>query len=505
MTNTVQAASQTGSPVAPHHPGLPSIIQGGMGVAISGWELAAAVSKAGQLGVVSGVALEIVCTRRLQQGDPGGHVRRALAAFPVREVADWILAAYYVPGGIEEGTLFRSVPRFTLEPADRLQELNVAANFVEVFLAKEGHPGPVGINFLRKIEMPLPSALYGAMLAGVDYVLMGAGNPGELPGLIRSLARHEDVSLGIRVQGARSVDGPHVMTFSPTTLFGDRLFGGTPAPLAPPKALAIIASSDLAAALADNPDTRPFGFVVEGASAGGHNAPPRGPRRIDELGQPIYDDRDHVDVGQIVALGLPIWLAGSYGTPQGLRAALELGATGVQVGTAFAFCAESGFAPDLKQRVLADAANGGVTSRSDWRVSPTGFPFRVIELTSTLSDPAVVAARTAVCDLGMLRSAYVDGEGKVGYRCPSEPAKAYVERKGGREANREGRVCLCNALFASAGMPQHRRNGYIEPALVTAGSDFSSVAQLLADRGADGPPYTAADVVEHLLTGQNDS
>jgi NAD(P)H-dependent flavin oxidoreductase YrpB (nitropropane dioxygenase family) len=300
------------------------------------------------------------------------------------------------------------------------------------------------------------------------------------------------------------------MTFSPATLFGDRLFDAGPLgaarrPLAPPKALAIIASTDLAAALADDAGTRPYGFVVEGASAGGHNAPPRGPRRIDELGQPIYDERDHVDIGEIVALGLPVWLAGSYGTPEGLQAALELGATGVQVGTAFAFCAESGFAPDLKQRVLADAANGGVTSRSDWRVSPTGFPFRVIELTSTLSDPAVVAARTAVCDLGMLRSAYVDGEGKVGYRCPSEPAKAYVERKGGREANREGRVCLCNALFASAGMPQHRRNGYTEPPLVTAGSDFSSVTRLLAERAPGDPHYSAADVVHHLLTGENNS
>jgi hypothetical protein len=63
-----------------------------------------------------------------------------------------------------------------------LQELTVAANFVEVFLAKEGHGGQVGINYLRKIELPLPFACYGAMLAGVDHVLVGAGSPAELPG-----------------------------------------------------------------------------------------------------------------------------------------------------------------------------------------------------------------------------------------------------------------------------------------------------------------------------------
>jgi NAD(P)H-dependent flavin oxidoreductase YrpB (nitropropane dioxygenase family) len=508
MTITSQAMSPAGSS-APVSPAAPSIIQGGMGVGISGWELAAAVSRTGQLGVVSGTALEIVCTRRLQQGDPGGHMRRALAAFPVPQVAEWIMAAYFVEGGIEDGALFRSVPRFTLEPAARLQELTVFANFAEVYLAKEGHDGLVGINFLRKIEMPLPASLYGAMLAGVDYVLMGAGNPGELPGMIRSLARHEDVSIGVKVQGSRSSDGPHVVTFSPTDLFADGLFGaGRPfaarTPLAAPQALAIIASTDLAAALAGDPATRPDGFIVEGSSAGGHNAPPRGPRRTDEVGQPVYDQRDDVDVPQIVALRLPVWLAGSCGTPEALLAAHEVGAAGIQVGTAFAFCAESGLAPELKQRVLDDVASGEIESRSDWRVSPTGFPFRVLQMADTLSDPAVVQARTAVCDLGMLRSAYLGADGKVGYRCPAEPAQAYLGRKGGREANRTGRICLCNALLSSAGLPQRRRNGYVEPPVVTAGSDFSTVAQLLKDGSDDNQAYSAADVVSHLLTGADE-
>jgi len=146
-------------------------------------------------------------------------------------------------------------------------------------------------------------------------------------------------------------------------------------------------------------------------------------------------------------------------------------------------------------------ASGDIEVRSDWRVSPTGFPFRVLQMAETLSDPAVVEARTAVCDLGMLRSAYVAPDGKVGYRCPAEPAQAYLGRKGGREANRTGRICLCNALLSSCGMPQRRRNGYVEPPVVTAGSDFSTVARLLKDGSGDNQAYSAADVVEHLLTG----
>ncbi|MCJ7755904.1 MAG: hypothetical protein MUP13_15190, partial [Thermoanaerobaculales bacterium] len=62
----------------------PKIIQGGMGVAISNWNLARTVSKLGQLGVVSGVALEVLLVRRLQDGDVGGHIRRALESFPFR-------------------------------------------------------------------------------------------------------------------------------------------------------------------------------------------------------------------------------------------------------------------------------------------------------------------------------------------------------------------------------------------------------------------------------------
>ena len=46
-----------------------------MGVAVSNWRLANAVSRAGQLGVISGTGMDTVLVRRLQDGDPGGHMR----------------------------------------------------------------------------------------------------------------------------------------------------------------------------------------------------------------------------------------------------------------------------------------------------------------------------------------------------------------------------------------------------------------------------------------------
>lgn len=475
------------------NPISPRIIQGGMGVAVSGWPLARAVALTGQLGVVSGTALDVVCARRLQLGDPGGHVRRALAHFPVPGVVDRILAAYYLPAGKAADAPFRPVPRFTLRPARALQELTVAANFVEVFLAKEGHAGQVGINYLRKIELPLPSACYGAMLAGVDHVLVGAGSPAELPGLLDRLARHEPVALTVRVQGATSADGDFAVAFDPRELFGTML-----GPLRRPRFDAIVASVDLARGLAADPATRPDGFVVEGHQAGGHNAPPRGPRRLDDAGQPVYDSRDAVAPDALAGLGVPYWMAGSYGTPQGLARAVAGGARGVQAGTIFALCAESGMAGDCKRRLLEQAATGHVRVRTDGRASPTGFPFKVAELPGTLSDEQVYRDRPRVCDLGALRSAYRKPDGSIGYRCPAEPVAMYVGRRGGREDNTVGRCCLCNALLATAGLPQRRPGGYTEPPIVTAGADFTGVRHLLSTVD-DGTTYTARDAVAYLL------
>ncbi len=476
----------------------PAVIQGGMGVAVSGWRLANAVASTGSMGVVSGTALEVVCARRLQNGDPGGHVRRALASFPDQAVASRVEADYYIPGGKPVDRPFKNVTSFSVEPSPRLVELAVIANFVEVFLAKEGHDGPVGINFMRKIEMPLVYGLYGAMLAGVDDILVGAGNPRELPELLNRLSGHDDVALPLRVQGASS-DDELTVRFSPRTLLGPHH-----PPLQRPDFLAIIASLDLATGLASSATHRPDGFIVEGPLAGGHNAPPRGPRRVDDRGQPVYDERDDVDLRAVVALGLPVWLAGAFATAQGLRTAHALGASGIQVGTAFALCRESGLADDFKRSILQKVADGSIDVRTDWRASPTGFPFKVVDLDGTLSDHDVYRDRRRVCDLGVLRVPYKAANGAIGYRCPAEPVRAYSDVKGGRKANTDDRVCLCNGLLATAGLAQQRKGGYVEPPVITGGTDYRAVVDLIAHKPRNDEFYTARDVI-HYLTSDSHS
>lgn len=466
----------------------PMIIQGGMGVAVSNWKLARAVSLEGQLGVVSGTALDNVMARRLQAGDPDGSMRWALERFPAKGVAQRILKRYFIDGGKPAGAPFKSVPLFSLEPPEELVELTVAANFAEVFLAKENHKGMVGINYLEKIQLPTLPSLYGALLAGVDYVLMGAGIPKAVPTLLDQLARNEEVSLKVNVQGAAPGDEFQVR-FNPNTLLRPSK------PLKRPKFIAIVSSEVLAATLARKSPGRVDGFVVEGPTAGGHNAPPRGPLRLSEKGEPVYGPRDEVDLDGLKALGLPFWLAGSYADPQKLKEALALGAAGIQVGTVFAYCEESGLSEDIKGRVIQKAQEGRVEVFTDPLASPTGFPFKVVQLEGTLSDAAEYTGRPRICDLGYLRAAFKRKDGTVGYRCPGEPVETYLQKEG-KEEDTRGRKCLCNGLMANIGLGQSQRSGYEEMPLVTSGDDLGRIALFLGDGKLS---YTAHDVIQYLL------
>lgn len=468
---------------------LPVIIQGGMGVAVSSWRLARAVASRGQLGVVSGTGLDQVLARRLQHGDPDGSLRRAIATFPCRATAWRALFDYFIEGGKAPEARYRTPPMFRVDAAPAHLAFAVLSAYTEVWLAREGHDGPVGINLLEKIALPNPAMIYGAMLAGVDYVLMGAGIPWQIPGIMDRLARHESVTLLVPLEDA--TPGAMVeMRFAPREVIDCDL----PA-LQRPRFLAIVSSAVLAQAILKRATGTVDGFVVEGPTAGGHNAPPRGQVKLNERGEPIYGERDAVDLSRMRAMKLPFWLAGGQGTKDALAAARREGAQGVQVGTAFAFCAESGLAPELRQAVLERAALGTIDVLTDPSASPTDYPFKVVNLPGSLSDSKTYAERERVCDAGYLRRVFRTPEGGIGYRCPSEPVATYAA-KGGDPADTEGRKCLCNALIANIGLGQVRKAGYAEPPLVTAGDDLGGLA---ARFGRNLHGYTAADVIEDIL------
>ena len=185
----------------------------------------------------------------------------------------------------------------------------------------------------------------------------------------------------------------------------------------------------------------------------------------------------------------------SYGTPAKLKEALALGAKGVQVGSVFALSRESGFLPELRAQVLENLAAGKVVVKTDAAASPTGFPFKVIQMEGTVSDKEIYAKRMRICDLGYLRTPYLRENGTVGYRCPAEPIDNYEFKKGDSK-NFEKSKCLCNSLMADIGLPQLRPDGRRELPLVTMGSDLDGPKQLVKKYPGG---WSAVQALDYLL------
>ena len=465
----------------------PTLIQGGMGIAVSSAELAKEVSKAGHLGVISGTAIDSVVARRLQDGDLDGSIRRAMSHFPNQDVIKGVMDRYFIEGGRDQSKPYIDVPKLTLKPVQHAVDILVVASFVEVWLAKEGHDGLIGMNLLEKIQMCIPAQLFGAMLADVDYILIGAGIPAQIPNLLNQLAEGKPVAMTVDVADTKN---KHFIQFDPGCI------AGLSFPIKRPQFLAIVSSHALVAYLNKDEITKPDGYVIEGHVAGGHNAPPRNRKSIDDEGNPVYTEQDEPDLVKVLNSGSPFWMAGGYATADKVKEAIAKGAQGVQVGSLFALADESGFTADLKKEVIDALTSDQLTVKTDGSASPTGFPFKVAVLPQSLSDDSAYEKRNRICDLGYLRTPFERENGGVGYRCPSEPLKTY-EFKKGNVAEAQHSQCLCNALMSNIGLGQLRPDGRRELPLITLGSDLSGPTTL-AKMHPNG--WKAKDVIDFLLS-----
>lgn len=466
---------------------LPQIIQGGMGIAVSNWKLARSVSLLGEFGVVSGTAIDSVVVRELQSGDPHGRLR-TLEKYPDQEIVRYLEKNFYVKGGIPEGKPFRLLPIHRFNPTIRSQRILSAATYSEVILAKEGHDGLIGINLMAKLKRHTLAGMYGAMLAGVDAVLMGAGIPVEEAVALQHLAGAGTARLRLEVDTSQAPEHtePFFYELNPANIIAN------PEPLPCPAFFPIISSELLANILYKKlPQGCISGWIIEGPTAGGHNAPPRN-KGIDENQNPVYDERDSVNVQRVVDMGFPVYLAGGYGSPEGLKSALALGATGIQVGTLFSLTTESGYPAAYKEKMIASIHRGEVKVRTDGRLSSTGFPFKTVELEGTLGIPENLAQRVRICDLGYLQTAYLDRSGRLQGRCSAEPIDTYVQ-KGGHIEDTYRRACLCNGLLANIGLGQVQKWGK-ESQLFTAGDDLVNIPL----GSAENPSYSAEDVIRYL-------
>jgi NAD(P)H-dependent flavin oxidoreductase YrpB (nitropropane dioxygenase family) len=513
------------------------LIQGGMGVYVSNWRLARAVAMerpGTTVGTVSGTGLDVVYVRLLQLGDPGGHIRRGLAAFDAQfgvAIGKRILDRYYIEGGKAPTTRFKNAPKQVVKAQDGrdliplpslpagsvtphpveltleqdVVELLIATGFAEVWLARQGHNGRIFINFLHKIEIPLIYNMYGAMLAGVDGVIVGAGNPDGLPAICSQLAVHAAVKYDLSVL-YREAGESFQLTFDPRQVEEGKL---ATTPLRRPAFLAIVSLQNLVKSLAQSQTEAPDGFIIEHHTAGGHNAGPQGPLKKDGKGQPIYGPEDEPDLQSIREVGRHFWLAGGYGSCEKLAQALALGARGVQVGSVFALAEESGMKSDYRSAIFHQLKKEMDDSKlvQTTLFSPTGFPFKVAQLDGTLANETVFNSRRRVCDIGLLQQrglskAAEDGTRRLFQRCPAAPLDDFVGKRG-LPLNTNDRRCLCNGLLACAGLAQAVvQNGVQmeEPAIVTLGNALDGIRRLSRNGQT---PYWARDVVIDILGQEN--
>jgi nitronate monooxygenase len=503
------------------------LIQGGMGVYVSNWRLAQAVAKERPgvtAGTISGTGLDLIYTRLLQLGDPGGYIRQALTIFDEKfgiTIGQKIINRFFIEGGKAPSARFKYPAKQILRTSsgnDQLPKVNepgavtelsldeevieilIATGFAETWLAKQGHSGRIFMNFLYKIELPLIYTIYGAMLAEIDGLIVGAGNPDGLAAVCSQLTQHQVVTKSLTVLYRQSGE-EFILTFDPHAIANGKL---TQRPLNRPAFLAIVSSENLVTALANSQTESPDGFIIEHHTAGGHNAGPQGPLTLDEKGQPIYDLMDEPDFAVIRQAGLPFWLAGGYGSREKVEYAIGFGAVGIQAGSIFALAEESGMEAAYKTAIRNELKKGAAESDMVLTTlfSPTGYPFKVVNLEGTLAEESVYESRRRVCDLGLLQQRGLskpdeDGSRRLFQRCMAEPVENFVKKRG-LPRNAENKRCLCNGLLATVGLGQIQghHSSDEEPAIVTLGNNLEGVRRL-SRQGQS--PYWVRDVVMDLL------
>jgi nitronate monooxygenase len=310
------------------------IIQGGMGVGVSLSPLARAVAREGGVGIVSSACLDRLVSKR------------------------------------------------NGKKADSYQ-----AAYEEVSLAKaEG--GYAGINIMCALGRDYEASVRGALDAGADAIISGAGLPMGLP----AIQSPKDTALIPIVSSTRALD--------------------------------------LICRKWEKLGYRPDAVVLEGPLAGGHlgfkmDQVDLESNRLENLLPPVKEyARRNGDI--------PVIVAGGIYTNGDILRYLAMGADGVQMGTRFLATEESSATEEYKQAVVAAKDEDIIVAHDPG--SPCGLPFRVIKQ-SPMYVSSLRRLRKPRCDKGYVL--LKDAEGNYS-RCPA------------KESN-EHHFCICNGLLSSAG------------------------------------------------------
>lgn len=310
------------------------VVQGGMGVGVSLAPLAKAVAREGGVGIVSSACLDRLVSKRT-----GKKVHTYEAVYE------------------------------------------------EVSLAKAAG-GVAGINIMVALVRDYEDSVKGAIDAGADIIISGAGLPLGLP----AIQSPKDTALVPIVSSARALE--------------------------------------LICKKWERLGYWPDAVVLEGPLAGGHlgfkiDQVDLEANRLENLFPPVKEMAQKYG-------DIPVIVAGGIYTHEDILTFMAMGADGVQMGTRFLATEESSAVAEYKQAVINCTSEDIVLAHDPG--SPCGLPFRVIK-----QSPAYVSAiqrlRKPKCDKGYVL--LKDAEGKF-TRCPA------------KESN-EHHFCICNGLLSSAG------------------------------------------------------
>jgi nitronate monooxygenase len=310
------------------------IIQGGMGVGVSLFPLASAVAEEGGVGIVSSAALDRLVTKRTGK-----------------------------------------------------KHTSYEAAFEEVSQAK-AKGGAAGINIMVALIQDYEDSVRGAIDAGADVIISGAGLPLGLP----AIQHPNETALIPIVSSAR--------------------------------ALEIICKKW------ERLGYRPDGVVLEGPLAGGHlgfklEEIYLESNKLENLLPPVREMSEKYG-------GFPVIVAGGIYTHDDIVRFLKMGAHGVQMGTRFLVANECSASDAYKQAVI-DAGKEDILVGIN-PGSPCGLPFMVIKQ-SPMFQSALAHDRKPRCNKGyVLRP---DREGK------------FTQCRGRLDDG--GAFCICNGLLSSAG------------------------------------------------------
>jgi nitronate monooxygenase len=310
------------------------IIQGGMGVGVSLHPLAQAVAREGGVGIVSSACLDRLVSKRTGR------------------------------------------------------KVNIyEAVYEEVSLAK-AKGGLAGINIMGALVRDYTDSVRGALDAGADFIISGAGLPVTLP----AIQPPKDTALVPIVSSAR--------------------------------ALEIICKKW------DRLGYRPDAVVVEGPLAGGHlgfkiNELDLESNRLESLFPPVKDMAQKYG-------DFPVIVAGGIYTHADIVRFMDMGADGVQMGTRFLATEESSATEPYKQAVVRAKEEDILVAHDPG--SPCGLPFRVIKQ-SPMYVSALKRLRKPKCDKGYVLLKDAQGNFTI---CPA------------KESN-EHHFCICNGLLSSGG------------------------------------------------------